>query len=122
MNNLKIHLDIRIENSEKILEKLLSSPNVQEFWEKIREKFKGEIDEKELYKIFKIYLFSLVLKAALEKLTKDIQMPKLLDAEFNYTFYKDKESFRGKLNKKIFNEILKKIWSYHREIFIEDLY
>ena len=120
--NKKLYVYIKIEDSEHIIDEILANSDIKEFWNEIRERFKRDIDEKELYKLFKFYIFTIIAKDALEKAAESIKMPNLLNSKLGYNLYRDKESFRGKLNKKQFRETLEKIWEYHKEMFFKSLF
>jgi hypothetical protein len=120
--NKKLHIDINIKDKDHIFDEILADPNIQRFWGEIKEKFRDEIDEQELYKIFKFYLFTFIAKYALEEFIDSIKMPNLLDNDIGYKLYKNNTLFEGNLNEKRFKELLEKIWEYHKELFLKNLF
>jgi hypothetical protein len=119
--NKKLYIYFSIEDPDHIFDEILSNPDIQKFWNNIKERFKGNIDEEELYKLFKFYIFIIVAEDVLKEFSESIKIPNLLNNELGYDLYRNMESFKGRLNKEQFREALEKIWEYHKEIFLENL-
>ena len=120
--NKKLHIDINIEDKDHIFDEILADPSIQKFWREIKERFRKEVDEQELLKVFKFYLFTFTAKYALEEFIDSIKMPNLLDNNIGYSIYKNNNSFKGNLDERTFKEILEKIWEYHKELFFKNLF
>jgi len=115
--NKKLHIDISIEDKNHIFDEILADSDIQKFWKEIKEKFEDEVDEQELYKVFKFYLFIFIARYALEEFIDSIKMPNLLDNNIGYSIYKNNNLFKGNLDEKTFKKLLEKIWEYHKELF-----
>jgi len=120
--NKKLHIDISIEDKNHIFDEILADSDIQKFWKEIKEKFKDEVDEQELYKVFKFYLFIFIAKYALEEFIDSIKMPNLLDNNIGYSIYKNNNLFKGNLDERTFKNLLEKIEEYHEELFFRHLF
>jgi len=120
--NKKLHIDISIEDKNHIFDEILADSDIQKFWKEIKEKFEDEVDEQELYKVFKFYLFIFIARYALEEFIDSIKMPNLLDNNIGYSIYKNNNLFKGNLDEKTFKKLLEKIWEYHKELFFKNLF
>jgi len=120
--NKKLHIDISIEDKNHIFDEILADSDIQKFWKEIKEKFEDEVDEQELYKVFKFYLFIFIARYALEEFIDSIKMPNLLDNNISYNIYKNNNLFKGNLDERKFKELLEKIWEYHKELFFKNLF
>jgi len=120
--NKKLHIDISIEDKNHIFDEILADSDIQKFWKEIKEKFEDEVDEQELYKVFKFYLFIFIAKYALEEFIDSIKMPNLLDNNIGYSIYKNNNLFKGNLDERTFKNLLEKIEEYHEELFFRHLF
>ena len=120
--NKKLDININIEDKNHIFDEILADPDIQKFWKEIKEKFGKDVDEKELYKVFKFYLFIFIVRYALEEFIDSIKMPNLLNNNTGYIIYKNSNLFKGNLDERRFKELLEKIWKYHKELFFKNLF
>jgi hypothetical protein len=67
-----LQLNVDIFGLDSSLKGLLSAPFYKMFWNDVKEKFGKDVDEKELYKVFKFLVFIGLLTSILEDATKDI--------------------------------------------------
>jgi hypothetical protein len=89
------------------------------FWNDIKERFRKEVDEKELYKVFEFLMFIGMLTSILEDATKNISPLNIIEYTLGYNFYRDKKMFDGKFGEKNFKELAKNIWKYIDKTFSE---
>ncbi|MCC5447123.1 hypothetical protein [Candidatus Nanobsidianus stetteri] len=108
-NDGEIQITANIFGFESILNKLLSDPIFQMFWNDIKEKYGKYMDEKELYKVFEFLVFIGLLTSILEDATKGISPLNIINDTWGYNFYRDKKMFDGKLDEKNFKELAKKL-------------
>jgi len=120
--NKKLHIDISIEDKNHIFDEILADSDIQKFWKEIKERFEDEVNEQELYKVFKFYLFIFIARYALEEFIDSIKMPNLLNNNIGYSIYKNNNLFKGNLDERKFKELLEKIWEYHKEMFFKNLF
>jgi len=99
-------------NFESFLDTFLDNPTIQKFWNDIKEKFGKDIDEKELLKVFKFYTFINLLGVSLESTGKSMSSLNAISSKWGYNIYSDKKYFNGKLDKKTFKELIRKMWEY----------
>ena len=112
---VKLSVTIDIEGFNTFLNELLSTRVSQLFWNAIKEKFRKEVDEQELYKLFKFYILSVNFLILLDD-AKNAVLSNSIDS-WGYYLYSDKNLFDGKLDMATFRELLIKINKYDREEF-----
>jgi len=110
----KLYLHVRIEGFEDVLVKVLEDEKVKEFWNDVKKLYGKNVDERELFKVFKFYLSVIITIDVLERTKTFMRISNLLDNRYSYAFYK--EQFNGKLDEKKFKELVEKIWDYHSYI------
>jgi hypothetical protein len=89
------------------------------FWNDVKEKFGKDVDEKELNRVFKFFMFMNMLASILEDTKKQILQLNLISSEQGYAVYRNKDFFDGKLDEKTFKELVEKIWTYYYGEFLE---
>jgi len=105
---------------ESFLEEILSIPDIQMFWNDIKEIYGKEVDEQELYKVFKFYAFIIKLESALEEALKYTSPINFINDGRGYEIYRKEKYLDGKLDEETFKELAKKMWEYlNREEFYE---
>jgi hypothetical protein len=112
-------LNVTIFGLESFLNNALSGPLVQMFWNDVKEKFGKDVDEKELYKVFKFFALMLTFKGLLEAAKDHVLQLRLMSGEKGYFLYRFDGFFDGKLDEKTFKELIEKIWTYYYGEFLE---
>jgi hypothetical protein len=112
-------LNVTIFGLESFLNNALSGPLVQMFWNDVKEKFGKEVDEKELNRVFKFFMFMNMLASILEDTKKQILQLNLISSEQGYAVYRNKDFFDGELDEKTFKELVEKMWTYYYGEFLE---
>jgi len=93
------------------MDNVLLDPSNQKEWNDIKELYGKNVDEKELLKVFKFYIFIAYLADALDN-SKNIVISNA-KGSWGYNLYKDEYNFDGKLDQKAFMELLAKIGEYY---------
>ncbi len=97
------------------LNNLISGPISQKSWNDIKELYGKEVDEQELLKVFKFFMFVSSLEIIFKEASKHISPIDVINYGWGYNIYKDKNYFDGKLDVKTFIELVEKIWKYYTE-------
>ena len=108
-----IHTCVTIYNFGVFIDDMLSEPSLREDWNAIKERFGKKVDEQELLKVFKFYVFNSYI---LESLYNAIEL--IVSNSKNsggYSTYKTE--FDGNLDELTFRYLLKKILEYYDEKF-----
>lgn len=106
-------INVTVSHFGVFLDTILSEPGIQELWNDIREKFGKEVDEQELLKVFKLYVFNSYLIGSLYEAMNSIRSN--LKSSGDYSTYI--MEFDGKLDKLTFKYLLTKIGEYYDEKF-----
>ena len=114
-----LQLNVDIFGLDSSLKELLSEPFYKMFWNDVKEKFGKDIDEKELYKVFKFFALMLTFKGLLEAAKDHVLQLRLMSGEKGYFLYRFDGFFDGKLDEKTFKELVEKIWTYYYGEFLE---
>ena len=102
------YVAIALFNFGIFLDTILSNPVFQEFWNDIKERVGKDIDEQELLKVFKFYIFITHLFNALNNTIEIITS----NAQWGYDIYRDITLFDGKLDFVTFKELMSKVGKY----------
>jgi hypothetical protein len=108
-----IHTFVTINNFGIFLDDMLSDPSLREDWNAIKERFGKKVDEKELLKVFKFYVFNSYLVGSLYNAINSI----LSNAKSSGNYGTYKEEFDGNLDILTFKYLLAKIAEYYDEKF-----
>jgi len=114
-----LQLNVDIFGLDSSLKELLSEPFYKMFWNDVKEKFGKDVDEKELYKVFKFFALMLTFKGLLEAAKDHVLQLRLMSGEKSYFLYRFDGFFDGKLDEKTFKELVEKIWTYYYGEFLE---
>ena len=114
-----LQLNVDIFGLDSSLKELLSEPFYKMFWNDVKEKFGKDVDEKELYKVFKFFALMLTFKGLLEAAKDHVLQLRLMSGEKGYFLYRFDGFFDGKLDEKTFKELVEKIWTYYYGEFLE---
>jgi len=114
-----LQLNVDIFGLDSSLKELLSAPFYKMFWNDVKEKFGKDVDEKELYKVFKFFALMLTFKGLLEAAKDHVLQLRLMSGEKGYFIYRFDGFFDGKLDEKTFKELVEKIWTYYYGEFLE---
>jgi len=106
-----IQIKVEISHFETFLNNVLSGPGNQMLWNDIKEKFRKEVDEQELYKVFLFISLMATLSKVLENAKNNIASFNIL-GPWGYYLYKDENILGGKLDEKTFRELILKIREY----------
>ena len=102
------YISIALFNFGIFLDTILSNQIIQEVWNDVKERFGKDIDEQELLKLFKFYMFIFYLFDALNNTIEIITS----NAQWGYDIYKDITLFDGKLDFVTFKELMSKVGKY----------
>jgi hypothetical protein len=102
------YVSIALFNFGIFLDTILSNPVIQEFWNDVKERVGKDVDEQELLKVFKFYMFITYLFNALNNTIEIITT----NAQWGYDVYRDITLFDGKLDFVTFKELMSKIGKY----------
>ena len=102
------YVSIALFNFGIFLDTILSNQIIQEVWNDVKERFGKDIDEQELLKLFKFYMFIFYLFDALNNTIEIITS----NAQWGYDIYKDITLFDGKLDFVTFKELMSKVGKY----------
>ena len=115
----RLQINAYIYDFNNFINYLSLRPISQMFWNDIKEKFGKEVDEKELYKVFKFFELMLAFGSILEDIKNNLLDLSTLTSEQSYIFYKNKNFFNGNLDETTFRRLVAKIWVYYIEEFYE---
>jgi|GEM_PF-2381022 len=101
-------VSIALYNFGIFLDTILSNPDIQKFWNDIKEGSGKDVDEQELLKVFKFYMLIVYLFDALENTIKIITT----DDQWGYDIYRDITLFDGKLDFVTFKKLMSRIGIY----------
>jgi cellulose biosynthesis protein BcsQ len=116
-NKVKIDITVNIYDFDDFLKLHLSAPDAQELWKGIKERFGKDIDEQELYEVFKFFVVLTIILIDLQKALKIL--PSNILGLWGYKIYKGKDLFEGKLDFETFYELIRKIAEYYEEEFLK---
>jgi len=116
----RIRTAIDIFHFDSLLNNILSEPFVQKAWNDIKERYGKDVDEQELYKVFKFLIFISMIDIFLELVRQKMSLPNLINNSiWSYYNYRSKGFFDGKLDEKTFKELIKKMWEHLSGEFYE---
>jgi len=120
-NGKRIQLTLEIFQFNRLISGILLEPFVQEAWNNIKEVFRNDMDEQELFRIFRSLIFISLVSSFLEHVSWKMSLPYLIDeGTWGYDYYRNKELFNGSLGKEQFIELTKKMWDYlYKKDFFE---
>ena len=120
-NGKRIQLALEIFQFNRLISGILLEPFVQEAWNNIKEVFRNDMDEQELFRIFRSLIFISLVSSFLEHVSWKMSLPYLIDEDtWGYDYYRNKELFNGSLGKEQFIELTKKMWDYlYKKDFFE---
>jgi hypothetical protein len=99
---------------ESFLNEYISEPIFQMFWNDIKERYGKDMDEQELFRVFKFYVFITLLASILED-AKRVMLPlNVIRDRRSYNIYRNENLFDGKLDEETFKELIWKIWEYNQ--------
>jgi hypothetical protein len=110
---------IYIFDFETFLNSFLSQQLPQKLWNDIKELYGKDVDEKELFKVFKLFALMYLFENTLEDAKSKALIPNVIRTGWGYAIYRDKRFFDGQLDEKTFRELLEKIAKYHNEEFLK---
>jgi hypothetical protein len=110
-----IHTYVTINNFGVFIDDMLSDPSFREDWDAIKERFGKKVDEQELLKVFKFYIFNSYLLGSLYEAMNSIRSN--LKSSGDYSTYI--MEFDGKLDELTFKYLLTKIGEYYDEKFVK---
>jgi len=115
-----IQIFINIFGFESLLNKFLADPTYQMFWNDIKERYGKDIDEQELYKVFKFYVLIIIFTQSLNHAMESLLPHNIIsNNRWYYNIYRNKDFFDGKLDEKTFKELVIKITEYLTDDFYE---
>jgi hypothetical protein len=119
-NGKRIQLNLDIFQFYRLISGILSEPFVEEAWNNIKEVFRNDMDEQELFRIFRFFIFISFVSIFLEHVSWKMSLPYLIDnGTWAYDNYRSKY-FNGGLGKEQFIELTKKMWDYlYKKDFFE---
>jgi len=119
-NGKRIQLALEISQFYRLISGILLEPFVQEAWNNIKEVFRNDMDEQELFRIFRSLIFISLVSIFLEHTSQRMTLPYLIDkSTWSYDVYRN-ELFNGSLRKEQFIELTKKMLDYlYRENFFD---
>jgi len=120
-NGKRTQLALEVFQFDHLISGILSEPFVQEAWNNIKEIFRNDMDEQELFRIFRYLIFISLVSIFLEHASQKMSLPYLIDeGTWGYDVYKNKELFNGSLGKEQLIELTKKMWDYlYKENFFD---
>ena len=104
---------------ESLLNIILSAPFYKMLWNDVKEKFGKDVDEKELYKVFKFFTLMLTFAKVLEDTKNRLLEPSILASEQRYILYRNKDFFDGKLDETTFRKLITEMLIYYVSEFYE---
>jgi len=108
-----IHTSVTIHNFGVFIDDMLSDPSLREDWNTIKERFGKKVDEQELLKVFKFFVFNSYLVGSLYNAINSI----LSNAKKSGNYGTYKVEFDGNLDELTFKYLLAKIGEYYDEKF-----
>jgi len=99
------------------LNRFSSGPLSQKFWNDIKELYGKDVDEQELLKVFKFFMFISSLEVVFKETAKHVSPIETINKGWGYNIYKD--YLKGKLDVETFKELVEKIWTYYYGEFLE---
>jgi len=118
-NDKYIRIQAEISRPSSLLNDISSTKFFKKAWKNVKEKFKKEVDEQELYKIFKFLMFISFIYVILEFAKQKRSPLNVINSTSGYNHYTS-SSFNGKLDEKTFRELAEKIWKYIEGEVIEE--
>ena len=120
-NGKRIQLALEISQFYRLISGILLEPFVQEAWNNIKEVFRNDMDEQELFRIFRSLIFISLVSIFLEHVSWKMSLSYLIDeGTWGYDHYRNKELFNGSLGKEQLIELTKKMRDYlYKENFFD---
>jgi len=113
-DNGNLYVHITVENFDEVLDEVLTDPMIQILWNDIKDRLGKNVNEQELYNVFKFFIFTRLFYDALTNATEVMKIPDLLSNKSGYNLYTNKELFDGKLNEKTFKKLVGEMYGIIR--------
>jgi hypothetical protein len=112
---VSIQIIAEIHRLNGLFDGILSVPGNKKGLDYLKEKFGKYIDEKEIEKVFLLYMFGISLIDALEAAAKYLSSLSTINS-LGYYLYRDENILGGKLDEKTFRELIWKINEYAKSV------
>jgi len=90
-NGKRIQLALEISQFYRLISGILLEPFVEEAWNNIKEVFRNDMDEQELFRIFRYLIFISLVSIFLEHVSWKMSLPYLIDeGTWGYDYYRNK--------------------------------